>query len=64
MPYLTLVVGDTLIGDVKSRLINVPSITVCDSAKEIILNHLGVKKIIVNVETNNILASLLLLMRI
>lgn len=62
MRSLMLVVGDTLIRDVKSKLINVPSIIVCDSAQKMILNHLGVKKIVINVGTNDILVSLLPLM--
>ena len=48
VPSLMLVVEDTLIKDVKSKLINVPRITVCDSAQNMILNHLGVKEIIIN----------------
>lgn len=51
-----------LIRDVKRKLIHVPSIIVCDSAQKMILNHLGVKKIIINVGTNDILVSLLPLM--
>ncbi len=44
MPSLMLVVGDTLIKDVKSKLINVPSVIVCDSAQEMILKPSGCQK--------------------
>lgn len=52
---LMLVVGATLIGNVKSKHTNVSSIIVSDSAQKMILNHLGVKKIIIHVGTNDIL---------
>lgn len=44
MPSLMLVVGDTLIKDVKSKLINVPSVIVCDSVQEMILKPSGCQK--------------------
>lgn len=52
---LMLVVGATLIRNVKSKHTNVSSIIVSDSAQKMILNHLGVKKIIIHVGTNDIL---------
>lgn len=59
MPSLMLVAGDALISDVKHKLINVPSIIVCDSAQKMMLNYVGVKTIIINVGTNDISVSLL-----
>lgn len=42
-----LVVGDLLIKEVKSKLRNEPSVIVCDSARKMMLNHLGIRNIII-----------------
>lgn len=63
MPSLMLVAGDLLIRDVESKLINVPSIIVCDSAQKMTLNHVDVKKILINVGPNGISVSLFPLMK-
>lgn len=42
-----LVVGDLLIKEVKRKLRNEPSVIVCDSARKMMLNHLGIRNIII-----------------